>query len=419
MSFPRFFRVRQDLPSHAVPSIDEALVAALSSSEDFAAIGERDAVAIAVGSRGIDRIEELVACLARSLKARGAEPFIVPAMGSHGGATADGQERVLSSLGITESLVKCPIRSSLETVKIGESGAGHPILFDAVALQADHIIPINRVKLHTRLLGKIQSGLCKMLMVGMGNHLGAQAYHPLFEQYGYQFERLVDDVVPQLISSVPLACGIAVIEDAHKKIAEVECASPRAFLEVDRRLLTRSIGLSAKLPVRSAELLIIDEIGKEISGTGMDTNVVGRKWNDKLPAENEWPKIREIYVRSLTERSAGNANGIGIAEYTRRCVTEDMDPVKTRVNCVTAAHPTSGAVPIWFDNDREVLDAVCQQSSIRPDQRRWLRIRNTLDLAEVECSEAILPELQTREDLTILSKPAELLFDAQQNLVTQ
>lgn len=418
MSFPRFFRVRQSLRSHALPSVRQTLLEQLLHHPASNSIAAGDRVAIAVGSRGIGGLPEVVTTVVQWLKSLHAEPFLVPAMGSHGSANAAGQRDVLQRLGIDENRMGCQILSSTETIVLGTFAGGRPIHFDATAAAADHVIPINRVKLHTRLIGPIQSGLCKMLMVGLGNHKGAKTYHPIFREVDYRFEALAAQVIPQILAKAPIRFGIALVEDAFEQLGCAEVVNALAIPARDEALLDLSRQWMARLPIQCAELLIVDQIGKEISGTGMDTNIVGRKWHDKLAGETEWPKIDEIYVRSLSPPSAGNANGIGIAEYTTRSVADAMDPIKTRINSITASHPTSGALPVWFENDVEALQAILQQRPGNLKEKPWIRIQDTLRLSEIECSEVFFDAMKSNSDLTILSEPAELVFDANDNLAS-
>lgn len=411
MNPPRFFTVKQSLQSHGIRDLAAEVTARLQNSESFTRVSAGQTVAVAVGSRGIDRIDEVAKAVVANIRQRGADPFIVPAMGSHGGATDEGQANILASLGITADSVGCPIKSSMDTVPIGQSDGGIELFFDRHAASADHVIAINRIKPHTRLTGTIQSGLCKILMIGLGKHRGAIAFHPAFRSFDYRLDQITADIIPKILGTMPVLIGIALVEDSHDSVGHIEVVDADRLLDREPELFEMAVSWMPKLPFDDAQLLIVDEIGKEISGTGLDTNVVGRKWHDKLAGPDERPKIDEIYVRSLTEKTAGNASGIGIAEYTHRSVVETIDHEKTRINCITAGHPTAAAVPVWFENDREVLEAVCAQSPIPAEQRRWLRIRNTLDLERIECSEAFLQEARRRDDLELFGEPEPLRFD--------
>ncbi len=410
-ALPRFFRVRQHFASQAIEDIPAAVIDALDGAQLKFEIQPDQSVAIAAGSRGIADIDTIVRAVVDYVKTIGGKPFIVPAMGSHGGATAEGQSAVLASLGMTAQSMGCPIASSMETVIVGTSDQDVPVHFDKLASQADHVIVVNRIKAHTRLIGDFESGVIKMLMIGLGKHRGAQTYHQVFADYGYRLDRIARDVVPVIIKQTPITMGLAIVEDAFDRVAHMEAIKPDQLLSTESGLLKQARAMMPSLPFEYADLLIVDQIGKEISGTGMDTNVVGRKSNDRAAAEHECPKIREIFVRSLTEKTNGNATGIGIAEYCHTQVTRDMNLEMTRINCVTSGHVSAGAVPLHFDSDREVLDAALAQAR-DPVGAKWMWIRDTLHLESVACSEAYLSDANCRNDLEVIDPPRELVFDA-------
>jgi hypothetical protein len=308
----------------------------------------------------------------------------------------------------------------MDTVKVGTIPSGIDVHFDKVASEADHLIVVNRVKPHTRLTGKIESGISKMLMIGLGKHRGAQTYHQAFPEFGYSLDPLVSQIIPMIAEKMPLTLGLAIVEDAYDDTSLIQAIPPEQLLSEEARLLTIARQWMPKLPFDDAELLIVDQIGKEISGTGMDTNVIGRKHHDKFAGPDETPKIREIYVRSLTEKSAGNGCGIGIAEYCHTQFARGMNHEITRINCVTSGHPTAGAVPIGFDCDRDVLCAVLSQvGRTATAELRWMRIQDTLHINEVACSQGYWDEAQGRSDLQILSEPAELKFDPNGDLIDE
>ncbi|MEL6107932.1 MAG: lactate racemase domain-containing protein, partial [Planctomycetota bacterium] len=416
IELPRFFTVRPRLVSRGIASVATEVVQRLSPHRDRFS---RDAsVAVAVGSRGISSIVEVTAATVEWLQSIGTRPFVVPAMGSHGGATPEGQTQVLASLGVTPETVGCEIRATMETVCIGESQTGIAIHSDKIASQADHVILINRIKPHTRLVGDIQSGLCKMLMIGLGNHHGASRFHQAFKQFDYRLDHVAPDFVSKLIASLPITLGVAIVEDAFDQPGRIEVLPSEEFLTREPKILEVAQQWMPGLPFRQAEFLIVDEMGKEISGTGIDTNVVGRKACDRQAQEEEWPKIDEIYVRSLTDKTAGNASGIGVTEYTHQRVVNAIDFAKTRINSVTAGHVSGAAVPASFESDLAVFQAVRSQSATPADEVRWMRIRNTLDLAEIGCSEGYWEEAQRREDLECLNEPVPMQFTATGDLAT-
>ncbi|TWU00947.1 nickel pincer cofactor-dependent isomerase, group 22 [Stieleria varia] len=407
---PSFFRVRQHFQSRALPNVQQATIDAIANSPAASLIRPGQSVAIGVGSRGIANLQPIVATTVRCLRGLGADPFIVPAMGSHGGATAQGQVGVLGSLGVDEAFVQCQIRSSMDTVFLGETEGGIPLHIDANAAAADHVVLINRIKPHTRLTGTLQSGLCKMLMIGLGKHTGAAAFHHAFSAFDYQLDRVASEIVTTICQSINVAFGLALIEDAYDETAWIEAVPGDQFLQREPELLPKAIQWMPRLPFDKLDLLIVDQIGKEISGTGMDTNIIGRKANDKVAMPDEFPKIREIYVRSLTRSTAGNAAGIGIAEYTHQRVVDAMDRDKTRVNCLVSGHVTAGAIPVTFETDEAALLAARSQFGGTTDQIRWVRITDTLHLSEIQCSEALWDEIQSGGDR---NDPCEVISEIQ------
>ncbi len=416
---PQFFHVRQHFAAHRINAIEPAVNDALEKASLQKSVRRGQRVAIAVGSRGIANLAQIVRSVVRFVEAIGGVPVIIPAMGSHGGATAHGQASLLASFGIDTDLMKCPIESCMDTIQLGATADGLPIYFDATCKQFDHVIVVNRIKPHTRLVGDYESGLVKMLMIGLGKHRGAVAYHQAFQDYDYRLDRIAPIVVPMILRAMPITLGLAIVEDAFDQTSLIEAVSPKEFLTREPELLKVARSRMPHLPFDHADLLIVDSIGKEISGTGMDTNVIGRKSNDNAAAVNEYPRIRQIYVRSLSKQTAGNATGIGIAEFCRTQVVRDMDAVVTRINCLTSGHVTAAAIPVNFETDREVLQAAMTQvSRPHPSLVKWMWIPDTLRLSEVACSAAYWPDATHREDLDSLSDPESLEFDSSGNLVS-
>ena len=412
MVFPKFFQARQRFESHRVDDVAKAVNAAIGAERIETKIRQGESVAIAVGSRGIANLAAIVKQVVEEIAKLGAIPMIVPAMGSHGGATAEGQTKVLDSLGISPSTMGCDVIASMDTIKVGANSDGIDVHFDRIASEADHVILINRIKPHTRLVGQYESGLVKMLMIGLGKHRGAALYHQIFAMYDYRLDTIAPEIVTMILQKMPITMGLAIIEDAFDETSHIEVVLPEKFLSHEPQLLKLARERMPRLPFEQADLLIVDKIGKEISGTGMDTNVIGRKFNDKVAAPDELPKIRQIYVRSLTDRTAGNACGIGIAEYCRSRVVDQMNIEVTRINCLTSGHPTAGAIPIYMKTDHEVLTAALTQSGrLSMGDLRWLWITDTLHVSELTCSEAYWDEAQADDRLEILGEPRGLEFD--------
>jgi hypothetical protein len=307
----------------------------------------------------------------------------------------------------------------MDTVLVGTTADGLPVYADAFCASVDHVILVNRVKPHTRLTGRYESGLIKMLMIGLGKHRGALSYHQAFQAYDYRLDRLAPGIVPMVLERIPIRFGLAVVEDAFDQTSLIEAVPACDFLEREPELLKVARARMPHLPFDQADFLIIDVIGKEISGCGMDTNVVGRKSNDKSAAENEYPKIRQIYVRNLSQKSAGNASGIGIAEYVRDCVIHEMNEEITRINCLTSGHVTAAAIPMHFATDRGVLAAAMTQvSRSDPALVKWMWIQDTLHLSEVACSSAYWESAAQRDDLHAIDEPKDLPFDDTGNLIS-
>jgi len=372
-------------------------------------------VALTAGSRGIANIPVVLRTVVHFLKDLGARPFLVPTMGSHGGGTAEGQQKVLESYGITESFVGAPIKASMDVVALGTTSEGFPVVLDRYAAEADHIGVIARVKPHTGYHGPLESGLCKMLMIGLGKHAGALAYHKIL--IDYPFDQVVRSVARIVRARAPIAFGIGLVENAYDETAWIEAVRPEEFEPREEELLTRAKGALARLPFAEADLLIVDEIGKEISGSGMDTNVVGRKRALRSVPPADQPQMRFIFVRGLSAHTHGNATGIGLADFTTTRLVRAMNYRATVINCLTAGYPDSANLPVHFESDREVIDAALAILGTRkPEESRIMRIRNTLSLEELEVSEPCLAQPRGAVPLSTLAAARDLAFDATGNL---
>jgi hypothetical protein len=408
--YPLIFRLRQTFERPRVEDIPATVDEQLSLLRLGEKVRRGQSVAITAGSRGIANIKLVVKAIADHCRQLGAQPFIVPAMGSHGGGTAEGQTQILAGYGITESFCGCPIRASMETVVVCQAAEGFPVHFDKLASGADHVIVCGRVKPHTGFVGDIESGLMKMMLIGLGKHAGARIYHRAIKDYS--FGQIVRSVAREVLSRCRILAGVAIVENGYDETAKIEAIAPQEFEEREKALLVLAKQWMPKLPFPAADVLLIDEIGKNISGTGMDTNVVGRKFLDHAAAEHEYPKIRNIVLRGLTEETHGNATGLGLAEFCLTRLVEQMDTHVTRTNCLTGGHATGAMIPVHYRTDREVLDAVLPIIGLRePPDARLMWIHNTLDVAELECSATYLAEARKRPDLEVLSDPRPLPLD--------
>lgn len=408
--FPSIFRVRQRFERPKVIDVYSETQSQLQKLNLRSSILPGQNIAVTAGSRGITNIPEILRSLVDHIRSLGGVPFIVPAMGSHGGGTAEGQVQVLSELGISESYCGCQIRASMETVVVCQAAEGFPVHFDRYAFEADHVFVCGRIKPHTNFVGDNESGLMKMMLVGLGKHEGAKVYHRAITQYS--FGQILHSVANEVLKRCRILGGLAIVENGYDETALIEAVSPEDFQQREVVLLKLAKQWLPRLPFQRADILLVDEIGKNFSGTGMDTNVIGRKYLHHLSREDEWPKIKSIIVRGLSPASHGNGAGIGLAEFALTRVIAATDMQKTYVNALTANHPEAAMIPIHRHTDREVIqDALSINGLTEPQDARLMWIRNTLDLVELSCSEAYWTDAQGRSDLEILDRPHPLVFD--------
>jgi hypothetical protein len=404
-SFPRMFRVKQGFQGPAVEHVPAAVRSALGRLALPVKGGQ--SVALTVGSRGVVNIDTIVRATVDHLKTLGARPFIIPAMGSHGGGTAEGQRSVLEHYGVTEATMGCPVRATMDVVQVGEA-LGLPIWLDRYAAEADWIGVINRVKPHTGFTGEIGSGLLKMMTIGTGKHRGAVQAHRANIRLGY--ERMITGLGAGMLRSGRIAFGLGVVENGYDETALIEAFLPDELEAGERELLRKARAWMAKLPFDAMDLLIVDEIGKEISGTGMDTNIIGRHatWFER-PFTS--PRITFILACDTTANTYGNANGIGLADFTTRRLADKIDWEPTYVNALTACSPGGPKLPAVLDTTQEAIAVALSCLGLgRTEDARVVRILNTLRLTEIEVSESFAAELAGRDDLTILGAPADMTF---------
>jgi hypothetical protein len=415
MSFPKMLRIRQNFSSPTLADVPESVRREMESLELGSRIKPGQTVAITAGSRGIRDIAVIVRTMVEELKSFGAKPFIVPAMGSHGGATAQGQKRLLEALGLSAVNTGAPIRSSMEIVQVDSTPEGVPVYIDKIARGADHLVVLNRIKLHTDFSGPIQSGLLKMLLIGLGKYRGAALYHRAFVRFS--FDHIVRSVAGRVLDRCNVLFGLAVVENHRHRTALVEVVKPKDFLDREPELLELSKGWTARLPFQRIDLLVIDRMGKEISGSGMDTNVLGRKGWPTPVAEYGTPQVTRVYVRDLTDASHGNAIGIGLADFARSRLIDKIDFKAMYVNAVASGTPFGATVPIHFETDREALEnALRTIGFVDTEQARIVRIRDTLDLDEMLVSESYQPEILKRKDLKVVEEARKMEFDGKGNL---
>jgi len=320
-----------------------------------------DSIAITAGSRGITDINMITRTVIDELIKLKGRPFIIPAMGSHGGATVSGQLKVLAGYGITEEKMGAPIKAAMEVMKVGEDKSGIPVYLDKNVIDADHVVAINRIKPHTRFAGEIESGLIKMLLVGLGKDIGARVYHRAIMRH--TFDQIVESVFPIVLSRLSVLFGLAIVENAYGKVADIKAMRGEDIIKEEPGLKKRSFELMAKLPFRNIDLLIIDNMGKDISGTGMDTNIIGHKDESSSKITRKEEGISRIFVRDLTSNSHGNACGIGLADFTTRKLVNKINFQETYINCVTALRPEGAKIPMTFESDKDAIEAAASQPS--------------------------------------------------------
>jgi hypothetical protein len=405
MVLPKMIEVRQKIFAPKVDDLVTVLRTELKRAELHKKVKSRMKIAITAGSRGIARYPEILAVIVEEVKKNGGCPFLVPAMGSHGGATPEGQLSVLRRLGVTPESVGAPIHASMEVDEIGRLGSGEPVYVDRMASKADAVIVVNRVKPHTDFKGNIESGLMKMIAVGLGKQKGAEAIHNSLSE-GYH--RNISLAAKLIMKRIPIILGIAIVENAYHEIAVIKALQPDEIEKEEMRLLEKAKELLARIPIKDIDVLVVDEMGKDISGLGMDTNVTGRFW---IPGEHEpqAPHIRRIVVLDLSQETHGNAIGIGLADLTTKKAVEKIDLNATFVNSLTACWPENGKIPVFLPNDHDAIStAIRICGPIEPEKAKVVRIKNTLELGQFWISEGVYESVKSDK---VLSKKLEFIGD--------
>ena len=414
MLLPKMIRVKQKFPTDVVEDIRSAVFTELDQLNMDSIVKSGDTVAVGAGSRGIANIDVAIKSVVDYLKGIGSKPFVFPAMGSHGGATPEGQKDILAHYGITEETMGAPVRATMEVVEVGRTADDLPVFLDRYAYEADVAVPVNRVKSHTDFHGSIESGLMKMLAIGFGKQKGASMYHRAFFRYGFEHVILASGRL--LIETGKIGFGVALVENAYQKTAKVSAIQSKDFVRRERELLVEAKALSGKLPFDELDLLILDEVGKDISGTGMDTNIIGR-YMQNFESDPEKPSITRIFARDLTEDSSGNATGIGLADFTTTRLVEKFDKKATYMNGLTGLGPQKSRIPFHYDTDLEVIEAALNTIGLTPpEEAKVVRIQNTLKLGEVDISEILVEDAELRSDLEIISEAKAFTFDSSGNL---
>ncbi|HKT10929.1 MAG TPA: lactate racemase domain-containing protein [Terriglobia bacterium] len=371
-------------------------------------------VAVTAGSRGIANLKEIIRASCGWLKSQGAHPFVFPAMGSHGGATAQGQRLILDEYGVTPDFVGADVKSDMETIQIGETEEGFPVNVDRNAWEADSILVVNRIKPHTDFTGSIESGLLKMIAVGIGKREGAAVTHRWSRRYGN--ERVIRSIAGVTLGTGKILCGLAVAENEMHQIAVLRACLPEGIAAMEEAVLPTAKDLVPRLPFSKCQLLVVDEMGKNISGTGIDTKVVGR---GARPLPDYSPEISLIYVRDLTDESGGNSIGVGMADAIHERFYRKIELSKMYMNARTSLNPMMARVPIHLPSDREALDYMLATLGT-PDvaDQRIIWIRNTLELNRVAVSSSYVKEAGAPAGWQMLPEEPMASFDHADDLVS-
>ena len=409
---PKMVKIRQVFEAPEVEDLDAELRKEIAKPGIGDRILQGQRIAITVGSRGVAEIDNIARIIVEEVKARGGEPFIIPAMGSHGGATAEGQKQVLADLGVTEETMKCPIISSMEVVEVGRLENGLAVLIDKEAYEADGIIVVNRVKPHTAFRGPCESGLAKMITIGLGKQKGADSCH------AYSFKHMAEHVLRMAeikLKKTKIIFGVGTVENAYDKVARIFAVTPEELIEVDQKMLIEARARMGRIMFDQIDVLVVDQLGKEISGDGMDPNITGRY---PTPDASGGPDVNKLVVLNLTEQTHGNANGLGTADFTTRKVFENFNFESTYTNCLTSTIAIPAKIPIVMESDQEALKAAVKTcNALDNTKARIVRIKDTLHLEEIYISEAQLEEARANTSIELLSEAFEFSFDENGNLI--
>lgn len=411
-ALPQWAPVRQRLVETRIDDVRAAVADAFRQPAIGESIGPGQRVALTAGSRGIDRIDRVLKATVEEVRRRGGEPFIVPAMGSHAGAVAEAQTELIGHYGVTEAAMGCPIRSSMDTVHLGDVEDGVPVWFDRNAFDADATIAVGRVKPHTDFRGPVESGLMKMLAIGLGKQKGAEFFHA---QGFFEFHHLIPAVGKFTLARVNVPFGIALIENGFGELGLIEAVPAARIWDREQELLRIARKWLGRLPGDRINVLLVNFLGKDVSGAGMDPNVINRDVVGAIPLGEAAPRpfVERIVVRDLTPDTEGNASGIGMADVALRRATDKIDPLRTYMNMITAKSPESARVPMTVDNDRQALSvAIACCLKLVPEDARIARIRDTKHVEQMWLSEPLLRDLADDESLVQIGDLAPISFDA-------
>jgi hypothetical protein len=413
MEFPYMVKVRQRLHCSPLENPQESLEIGLERACFGSVFTGGTRVAVAVGSRKIDGLVPLLSRLVERFREGGCRPYIVPAMGSHGGATPEGQARLLASLGVTEESVKAPVRSGMETVAVGMTTEGAVAFVDSLAMEADAIVLVNRVAPHTAYSGPVESGLAKMMAVGLGNRWGARSLH----KHGFGAGHLIGEIADVVLEAAPVEAGVALVQDGTKKLARIEVLSKDEIRNREPALLKAAVEMHPRLPVSYADLLIVDEMGKDISGIGMDPLVTGRGKEAPSGSSPGFTAVR-LVVLGLSRGSAGNATGIGHADVTTERLVHSIDRWVTYRNVVTSGALYRARLPVMLPTDRDAVSVAIESlGGIPASEVRAVRIKDTAHMEDLQVSTALADELRGLEGVEVGVEAREMEFDPDGNIV--
>lgn len=409
---PRMIKVRQRFPRPVVADVAGAVGAALHRSGMLGKIKNGDRVAITAGSRGIRNIVVIVREVVNAVKEFGGSPFIIPTMGSHGGATAQGQVEVLASLGITEASVGAPIRATMDVVDLGKTEEGVVVSFDRyAATEAEAVIVVGRVKAHTSFRGNFESGLAKMIAIGLGKQQGAAVCHATGLS---NMSRRIEQIARLALAKTNIIGGVALVENAYDETCHVAAMPADEIMNAEPQLLQMANDNMPRIQLPKFDVLVVDEIGKNISGTGMDPNIIGRFTTDEIPNKHF---MQRLAVLDLTEESHGNACGAGLADVCSQKLYKKFSFDQTYPNPLTSRVPLSGKMPMVMDTDRLAIQAAVKTCwDVADEKLTMVRIKNTLHLEEIYISETLLDVATASAQLEIIGEPMDWQFDADGNV---
>jgi hypothetical protein len=401
---PKMLKIKQNIVQQSITDIPKVISQEFQKLALHNTIRPNETIAITAGSRGIRHIAEILALIVKEFQQLGTKPFIFPAMGSHGGGTAEGQRKVLENYGITEESMNCEIKATMKVKIIGKTQLGTPVYLDKFAFEADHIFVVNRIKPHTKFVGKVESGLMKMCLIGMGKREGARTYHRTIAHHSW--DSIVDAVTDVIVENLPIIGGLAIVQNAKEELAHLIALHPHEFKDKEPKLLEKAYNLMGKIPFKQIDLLIVDQMGKEMSGTGMDTNITGRKDGSDM-------QVLRVFIRDLTEKSHGNAQGIGLADFTTQKLVDKINYQATYLNSQTAYRTDTCKIPMTLPNDYEVLKIAQKMAGINDDPSKFkiVWIKNTLELEEFYVSECFRPIIVKDPHMEILKEDLKFDFD--------